>query len=98
MQAVGAALIHQPSLVFAQFLHIVLGAALALEFDRVEVAIFHAFAQQNIRPTHFLDGVVVAHPMRSAQRGLSEAGLHLLQCAMHGHRKLLFNVLQFLRT
>ena len=98
MQAVGAAFVHQPGLVFAQLLHVVLRAALTLKFDRVEVAVFHAFAEQDVRPAHLLDGVVVAYPMRGAQRSLSEACLHLLQSAVHGHRKLLFNVLQLLRT
>lgn len=96
MEAVGAALGHEPFLVGAQFLYVVLGAALALKFDRVEVAVFHALFEQNIRPTHLLDGVGVTHPVRTGQGCLVEAVLNFLKGPAHGHGKLLLNVLHFL--
>ena len=96
MKPVGAALGHEPFFVRVEFLHVVLGAAFALKLDRVEVAVFHALAEQNIRPAHLLDGIEMAHPMRRAQRSLGDDALHFFKCLEHGSRKLVFNVLYFL--
>lgn len=98
MEAVGAALSHEPFFVGAQFLYIVLGAAFALKFDRIEMAVFHAFFEQNVRPAHLLDGVDVAHPVRSSERSLVEAALNFFKSPGHCHGKLLLNVLHFLLT
>ena len=92
MEAVGAALSHEPFFVGAQFLHVVLGAAFALKFDRVKVAVFHAFLEQNFRPPHLLDGIGMAHPMRP----MRNTPLNLFEGFEHGRRELVFNVLYFL--
>ena len=92
MEPVGAALGHEPFFERAQFLYIILGAAFALELDRVEVAVFHTLSEQNFRPAHLHDGIGLAHPMRPVRN----TSLHLLVGLEHSRCKLVFNMLYFL--
>ena len=96
VEPVCAALGHEPFFVGAQFLHVVLGAAATLKLDGVEVAVFHALAEQYIRPAHLFNGIEMAHPMRRGQGCLRNASLYFFEGLEHGRRELLFNVLYFL--
>ena len=92
MEPVGAALGHEPFFVGAEFLHVVLGAAFALELNRVEVAVFRALFEQNFRPAHLHDGISLTYPMRPVRN----TALYLLVGLEHSRCKLVFNVLYFL--